>query len=598
MRKSPRVARSGVGTLLMIGMLVVLLVGGWLFSTTSGVEPHPIADKTGRGVLPKGIGPAANRGDFPVATVSPAADDDKMLFNTPGCGHFADLPARFVTFEPWPGGWNNRRLSLECAALFAVLTDRTLVLPPRLEGIRDEHIPTANVLNYEEAYNMTLMRELLPVVSYEELMTCGYRTLWKGLPLTRADPKCAASTKAGTKERAFCDLSVVVSSRATWVVATNSSSESPTSVPGATSQDMTIDCKGSFFPLPFNWLEKQGDPIQHARRPQRIPRASTATILHFPRSLLAAYGNLLFFDPRWNDERFAAWSIDNFAPVTPSPTAFVQPDGSKLRREALPMSVKARVFGTMGKAFQYNDRVKSAAKLVIAALGGIERFSCVHLRRKDFVRQYASISGDPKSILLNLLPLFNEKEPVFIATDDDAEIGRLLNSFLPRKKGTGDNRRSSAKKVSITNMGEADAMEVDEGELATVQWVWWSLLVRESVIGSNAFLQLKRVPSILLPLVVQEVCIGARVFAANPLSSYSGWIVRQRGFQGAMGPYYTTVRLPGAAEQVELKRKQEMAAGNLTAKEQKALRAMQPDNLDNMLTPVWGQESKFAWTDL
>lgn len=39
----------------------------------------------------------------------------------------------FLTFEPDEGGWNNQRMGLETAVMFAVLTGRTLVLPPEQE---------------------------------------------------------------------------------------------------------------------------------------------------------------------------------------------------------------------------------------------------------------------------------------------------------------------------------------------------------------------------------------------------------------------------------------------------------------------------------
>ena len=36
----------------------------------------------------------------------------------------------YLVFRPWPGGFNNIRMSLELAAVFAYLKNRTLVLPP------------------------------------------------------------------------------------------------------------------------------------------------------------------------------------------------------------------------------------------------------------------------------------------------------------------------------------------------------------------------------------------------------------------------------------------------------------------------------------
>jgi hypothetical protein len=38
----------------------------------------------------------------------------------------------FLSFEPWPGGFNNIRMSLEFAMALAIATKRTLVLPDKV----------------------------------------------------------------------------------------------------------------------------------------------------------------------------------------------------------------------------------------------------------------------------------------------------------------------------------------------------------------------------------------------------------------------------------------------------------------------------------
>jgi hypothetical protein len=43
---------------------------------------------------------------------------------------FYDGTAGYLVFRPWPGGFNNIRMSLELAAFFAYIINRTLVLPP------------------------------------------------------------------------------------------------------------------------------------------------------------------------------------------------------------------------------------------------------------------------------------------------------------------------------------------------------------------------------------------------------------------------------------------------------------------------------------
>jgi len=50
--------------------------------------------------------------------------DDKDLFK------FYDGSAGYLAFKPWPGGFNNIRMSLELAVCYSYLTNRTLILPP------------------------------------------------------------------------------------------------------------------------------------------------------------------------------------------------------------------------------------------------------------------------------------------------------------------------------------------------------------------------------------------------------------------------------------------------------------------------------------
>eukprot|EP01064_Diplonema_japonicum_P020481 TRINITY_DN2996_c0_g1_i4.p1 TRINITY_DN2996_c0_g1~~TRINITY_DN2996_c0_g1_i4.p1 ORF type:complete len:436 (+),score=90.48 TRINITY_DN2996_c0_g1_i4:58-1365(+) len=68
--------------------------------------------------------------------------------------------ARYITFEPWNGGWNNRRMSLENAFVIALLQNRTLVLPP---GSR-------TVTPYEQDYDIAKMKQHVPVLSWKEFL--------------------------------------------------------------------------------------------------------------------------------------------------------------------------------------------------------------------------------------------------------------------------------------------------------------------------------------------------------------------------------------------------------------------------------------------
>eukprot|EP01063_Lacrimia_lanifica_P005038 TRINITY_DN12863_c0_g1_i1.p1 TRINITY_DN12863_c0_g1~~TRINITY_DN12863_c0_g1_i1.p1 ORF type:complete len:469 (+),score=143.76 TRINITY_DN12863_c0_g1_i1:96-1409(+) len=61
---------------------------------------------------------------------------------------------RYLTFTPWNGGWNNRRMSLEIAVVLAVATNRTLVLPP-VSTAAQMH----GELGYEDFFDLKRMEE-------------------------------------------------------------------------------------------------------------------------------------------------------------------------------------------------------------------------------------------------------------------------------------------------------------------------------------------------------------------------------------------------------------------------------------------------------
>eukprot|EP01012_Entosiphon_sulcatum_P018901 TRINITY_DN23711_c0_g1_i1.p1 TRINITY_DN23711_c0_g1~~TRINITY_DN23711_c0_g1_i1.p1 ORF type:complete len:800 (-),score=71.23 TRINITY_DN23711_c0_g1_i1:61-2460(-) len=74
------------------------------------------------------------------------------------------LEERFVTFEPWHGGFNNRRMSLELAFAIAFLSNRTLVLPPPAP-LANLHWATAG---FEDFFDINDMRRALPVLTYQQ----------------------------------------------------------------------------------------------------------------------------------------------------------------------------------------------------------------------------------------------------------------------------------------------------------------------------------------------------------------------------------------------------------------------------------------------
>lgn len=74
------------------------------------------------------------------------------------------LPERekYITFEPWPGGFNNIRMSLEMAAALAVAMDRTLVLPPKY------HMYLRGTSDFQDYFDYNDMQKGISTITYLE----------------------------------------------------------------------------------------------------------------------------------------------------------------------------------------------------------------------------------------------------------------------------------------------------------------------------------------------------------------------------------------------------------------------------------------------
>mmetsp|Transcript_32765 Transcript_32765/g.78242 ORF Transcript_32765/g.78242 Transcript_32765/m.78242 type:complete len:603 (-) Transcript_32765:25-1833(-) len=81
--------------------------------------------------------------------------------------------ARYITFEPDRGGWNNLRMSLEIVIVFAAATGRTLVLPPdtpfyrlteQSDALKSRHHGFAEFLDFEA------LRRKVPMMKMSEFL--------------------------------------------------------------------------------------------------------------------------------------------------------------------------------------------------------------------------------------------------------------------------------------------------------------------------------------------------------------------------------------------------------------------------------------------
>eukprot|EP01062_Namystynia_karyoxenos_P006246 TRINITY_DN12180_c0_g1_i1.p1 TRINITY_DN12180_c0_g1~~TRINITY_DN12180_c0_g1_i1.p1 ORF type:complete len:502 (+),score=178.01 TRINITY_DN12180_c0_g1_i1:101-1507(+) len=130
--------------------------------------------------------------------------------DAPRGGLFLRSEVRYVTFEPWNGGWNNRRMSLELAFLIALKTNRTLVLPPVR---RVAKLP--GVSGYESFFSLSVMRRFVPVLTWDE-----FGALLPHLhPSPGASPSSAECKYRMPNPRGFCEAALPLRRKAflvTW----------------------------------------------------------------------------------------------------------------------------------------------------------------------------------------------------------------------------------------------------------------------------------------------------------------------------------------------------------------------------------------------
>eukprot|EP00662_Eupelagonemidae_sp_cell21_P002513 gene2513-45762_t len=99
---------------------------------------------------------------------------------------------KYVVFEPDCGGWNNVRMAFETVTLFALMTGRTLVMPPR----KMNREFSQNARGIHELYAMDQLGSRLPVMDFEDFVDREVRTgrlggSWRADPWNGGDPDSA-----------------------------------------------------------------------------------------------------------------------------------------------------------------------------------------------------------------------------------------------------------------------------------------------------------------------------------------------------------------------------------------------------------------------
>ena len=79
--------------------------------------------------------------------------------------------AKYVTFEPDPGGWNNIRMQFETILVFALATGRIFVLPPdQPMYLLNKGKGKANHHGFDDYFPFNEIKKRLPVITMEEFM--------------------------------------------------------------------------------------------------------------------------------------------------------------------------------------------------------------------------------------------------------------------------------------------------------------------------------------------------------------------------------------------------------------------------------------------
>eukprot|EP01062_Namystynia_karyoxenos_P048486 TRINITY_DN36923_c0_g1_i1.p1 TRINITY_DN36923_c0_g1~~TRINITY_DN36923_c0_g1_i1.p1 ORF type:complete len:527 (+),score=102.46 TRINITY_DN36923_c0_g1_i1:186-1583(+) len=272
------------------------------------------------------------------------------------------LGAQYLSFEPWVGGWNNRRMSLELAFLLALKTNRTLVLPPPMPAPMMQ-----GTWGYEDFYNVSVMRRHVRVLLWNE-----FEALLPHLTISVSEQRNAArrrQTHCQQRQKAaaaWCERARPVR-RVSRVVAwkmLNAVIPWPRQPPAELQEDFRLFSAGRPNNRLANLLAKANE-----------------TILHFPQNLFGLYYQTFYYPDRADRRRY--W---------------------RAVRDGL----------------VFNDALRAAAAEAAHRLGGRGSYACVHIRRRDFAQQFASQWLSPEVIANNVGVLLSRH--TYVASDEADEV--------------------------------------------------------------------------------------------------------------------------------------------------------------------------------
>ena len=79
------------------------------------------------------------------------------------------MPDKYLSFDAWWGGLNNIRMTYEMAAALSVLTNRTLIIPPKIYCLfLSEHDQKDSFFDFWNLFDKELFYKYFDCIDYEK----------------------------------------------------------------------------------------------------------------------------------------------------------------------------------------------------------------------------------------------------------------------------------------------------------------------------------------------------------------------------------------------------------------------------------------------
>lgn len=284
-------------------------------------------------------------------------------------------PDRFITFEPDCAGLNNIRMAFECVVSIAVLTGRTLVLPPPQPWVfidydYDNNRPAVTRSDFGRVFDLAALREFVPVLTTAEFLDRQAAAL--GVPDDVADQ---ARDTTPIDPAAFQPGEPPAWAR--WL-------RDHARVPPWNPLH-TLFCHPDIRRVTLGGLDLRSDFVDGRTLVEHDEAMHAIPVIHFPadhHSGLRSFGQAV------------------------NMVAFASPELPRMHRRLLKRGVR------------YNPEIFAAASRLIEHLGP-QRYAALHIRRNDFAMQFGAAGAQPPEQIRERLDAFlPPDEPLYVATDE------------------------------------------------------------------------------------------------------------------------------------------------------------------------------------